>query len=186
MRGFRLVTLCLVSLLAFGTLAACDDSDSGGGDKTTAMGPDRTEAKVEDAKLRAFVPLFPAAPEGYERAPDPGVYVSDTQSTISYLYRKGEEMFSVTFVFSNKNVDENLKMMADPQTLKTWGFKVVDVAGRKALSAEQRGLGKADYLVVVSNSRNVMISPSSNTLPDAAVVKKVFESIDFAAVAAKD
>lgn len=186
MRGLRLVSLVLVGVLALATLGACDDSSDSGGAKGAAMGPDRTEAKVEDAKLREFIPLFPAAPEGYERAPDPGVYVSDTQSTISYLYRKGEEMFSVTFVFSNKNADENLKMMADPQTLKTWGFTVVDVAGRKALSAEQRGLGKADYLVVVSNSRNVMISPSSSTLPDPAVVKKVFEQIDFAAFAAKD
>jgi len=186
MRGLRLVNLILVGLLSVGVLAACDDSSESGGSKGAAMGPDRTEGKVEEAKLREFIPLFPAAPEGYERAPDPGVYVSDTQSTISYLYRKGEEMFAVTFVFSNKNTEENLKMMADPQTLKTWGFKVVDVAGRKALSAEQRGLGKADYLVVVSNSRNVTISPSSNTLPDPAVVKKVFEGIDFAAFAAKD
>jgi len=180
------LTACALSLVL---VAACDDggsSDAGSGAVQTAMGPERTEAKMEDAKLREFVPLFPAAPEGYTRSPQPGVYISDTQSTVSFLYEKGAEMFSLTFVFSNDNTQQSLAMMDDEQTLKTWGFEVVEVKGRRALSAKERGLGKADFLVVVSNSRNVVISPSSKSLPDLQVVRQVFEQVDFAAVAAKD
>ncbi len=185
MRAFSLLRSLLAATLCLGLLSACDD-DADKGTAGPAMGPDRVEGKVEDAKLRAFVPLFPAAPEGYTRSPDPGIYVSDSQSTIAFVYQKGAEMFSVTFVFSNQNTKQNLDMMADPATLKSWGFQVVEIAGRKALSALERGPGKADYLVVVSNSRNVAVAPAGSTLPDAAVVKQVTESIDFAAVATKD
>jgi hypothetical protein len=165
--------LVLVAPLA----AAC-----GGGE---ARGPDRTEGRIDEAKLREFIPFFPAAPDGYTRSEQPGVYSADDGSTISYMYTNGPKMFSIVIGFSNARVSEDEEMMGDESKRNMFGFDLTTVAGHQALSAKQRNSSRSDFLVVVSNSRSVSIMPSSSDLPDKALVQQVFEKIDFMAIANK-
>jgi len=155
----------------------------GGGGGT--RGPDRQEGRVEEAKLREFIPFFPAAPAGYTRGEEPGMYSGSDGSTISYTYTNGTKMFSVILTFSTKNTGETETMMNDESQRSMFGFDKATVAGRDALTAKQRGAGRADFTVVVSNSRMVSIAPASDDLPDLAMIKQVFEKIDFDGIANK-
>ena len=179
------MALCLAALPL---LSACDDEGDKAADvgSSVTLGPDRTEAKVDEAKLRSFVGHFPPAPEGFTRAPDPGVYSSDSGSTVSFAYEKEGATLLLAITFSNENAKQSLDMMGDQKTLDLWGFTVTEIAGRKALSAKERGMGKADFLVVISNSRSVSIMPASDPAPDIAVAKALIESVDFNAIAARD
>ncbi|HXP23518.1 MAG TPA: hypothetical protein VN807_05235, partial [Candidatus Sulfotelmatobacter sp.] len=95
------------------------------------------------------------------------------------------KMFSVILTFSTKNTGETETMMNDESQRSMFGFDKATVAGRDALTAKQRGAGRADFTVVVSNSRMVSIAPASDDLPDLAMIKQVFEKIDFDGIANK-
>ena len=151
--------LAAILMLVVPVAASC----GGGGGGT--RGPDRQEGRVEEAKLREFIPFFPAAPAGYTRGEEPGMYSGSDGSTISYTYTNGTKMFMVILTFSTKNTGETESMMKDESMRTMFGFNMGTAAGRDALVAKQRGAGRSDYTVVVSNSRMVAIAPASSDLP---------------------
>lgn len=153
------------------------------------MGPDRTEALMDDAKIREFEAFFPAAPAGWERDMAPGVWLAESGSTISYTYfatEPGGGAFTITFTFSNENVAQNLDLMGNESNRDMWGYGLTEVNGYTALTPKERGMGKADLLVVVSNSRAVSIMPVSDPAPAMETVTAIFSSLDFAGIAAKE
>ncbi len=153
------------------------------------MGPDRTEGLMDDAKIRAFDAFFPAAPAGWERDAAPGVWLAESGSTISYTYfstEPGGGIFTITITFSNENVGQNLGLFDDESMRDMFGFGVTEVNGYQALSAKERGMGRADYLVVVSNSRAVSIMPASDPAPAMDVVTTIFSSMDLAGIGAQE
>jgi hypothetical protein len=176
MRAFLhlFTVLALIAPLA----AACNPGDP--------RGPDRTEAQVDEAKLRAFVPFFPAAPQGYTRDAEPVTFASGEGSTVSFTYRGSGTAFTIAIGFSNKHAEEFQTMLDDEAVRTAWGYEPVAIAGRHALSGKSRGPARSDFVVVVSNSRSVTIAPASAALPDKEAMRRVFETVDFAGIGAKD
>jgi hypothetical protein len=173
-----LIHLLAVLALTAPLLAACNPGDP--------RGPDRTEARVDEAKLRGFASLFPAAPPGYARDAEPVVFASDEGSTVSFTYRATGTAFTIAIGFSNKHAEEFQSMLDDEAVRTAWGYDPTAIAGRHALSAKTRGPARSDFVVVVSNSRNVTIAPASAALPDKELLRRVFETVDFNGIGARD
>jgi hypothetical protein len=173
-----LAQLLAVVVLTAPMLAACNPGDP--------RGPDRTEARVDEAKLRAFAPFFPPAPQGFARDAEPVVFAADEGSTVSYTYRGNDTAFTIAVGFSNKHTGLFQDMLDDEAVRTAWGYEPTAIAGRHALTSKTRGPTRSDFVVVVSNSRNVTIAPSSATLPDKALLRRVFEAVDFSGIAALD
>lgn len=143
--------------------------------------------KVPEARLKEFASVMPAAPAGFKRNEAMGFYSSDSASSATATYKSddGKSSFSIVITFSKANAKQNADMMQNASQLKTWGFEVVKVKGRDALARRADNKNKfAAILLVVLGERIVSATDSSGTA-DPAVVKAVFESVDFDAVAKK-
>lgn len=153
-------------------------------------GPDRDEALMEDARIREFASFFPTEPGGWVRDLEPDVFLSDTASTLSFTYlslTQGGVGFTITLTFSNDVSSQYKKMMRSEEERTTWGFDRGKIGDWRALTAIDRGVNKADYVVILSNSRVIAVAPASNVpLPSHDEITRIFGSLDFAAIAAKD
>lgn len=191
----RLNCAIVVVALAAG-LAACGDNgnQSGGksGDATTAAslkaGPDRTEGKIETAKLEEFSAFLPAELAPWKKLPRLGNYSGDTQSTTTATYKKpeGGASFSIVITFSNTIIGQTKGILADPKTAAQWGFEATTFAGYPALAGKPGGnMAGTPFVVVLSNSRMVtlMFDPAHGLTLDA--IRPVFDKVDFDGIAAK-
>ncbi len=153
-------------------------------------GPDREEGLMDDARIRTFGEFFPVQPEGWVRDQDPDIFLSEEASTISYTYlslTEGGVGFTITITFSNTIASQYKKMLRRKEERATWGFDKTEIADWDALTSKERGVGEADFVVVVSNSRSVSIIPSSNIpLPPIADITRIFGALNFDGIAAKN
>lgn len=173
MKAFKI--LFAAALLA-APLAACGDK---GGSSEAVQ-----EAKVEQAKLQTFVPLLPAAPKGFA-AGTPALVTGDAKSTVTQTYTAPTgDSFAVEMAFSNAEVDKFKKMIDEPKERNKAAAEVNQIAGRDALSFSSPVVTNAQYVMIVSPSRYVSVTPLyGDTLKP--IMRSVFEQIDFDAIAAK-
>jgi len=157
-------------------LAACGE----GGSSASAV----QEAKVEQARLQEFVPLLPKAPKGFAAAA-PVLTTGDDKSVVSITYTAPTtDSFSVEITFSNAEVEKFQKMLDEPKERNKAAAEVNQIAGKDALSFTSPVVTRAQYVMIVSPSRFVSVTPVfGDTLKP--IMRSVFEQIDFAAVAAK-
>ncbi len=145
-----------------------------------------TAEKVPEDKLKDLASVMPAAPQGYARNPALGVYSSDSASSATATYRSSDgKSFSIVVTFSKTNAKQNADMMKNPTQLKTFGYDVTKVKGRDALARKPENKNKFSALYLVVLGERVVSATDSTGTADPAIVKAVFESIDFDAVAKK-
>ncbi len=156
-------------------LAACGDG---------ASAPAVQEAKVEKARLQEFVALLPAAPKGFAAAP-PVLTTGEDKSVVSITYTAPTtDAFSVEITFSNADVAKFQKMLDEPSERTKAAAEVNQIAGKDALSFSSPVVTRAQYVMIVSPSRFVSVTPVfGDTLKP--IMRSVFEQIDFAAIGAK-
>lgn len=166
--------LALAAALAL-PLAACGGAEQ----------PAVQEARVEEARLKEFVPLLPPAPKGFAVAGGPQFKTGDDKSTVTQIYQApAGDAFSVEITFSNAEVDKFQKMIDEPRDRNKAGADLKDVAGRTALTFNARTATNAQYVMVVSPSRMVSVTPLfGETIKP--IMSFVFENTDFDAIAAK-
>ena len=170
---FKTPRLPALALALFAALAA------------PAASPARAE-NVPAARLQEFMAVMPPAPPGWTRRDAIGTYSSDHASSATAAYTGPKnEYFAIVVTFSRAIAQQNATLLKDAGQRKAFGMDVVTLAGREALArrAENTNRHIALFLVVLG-TRTVSAVDGTGTA-DPALVKSVFEKIDFAAVAAK-
>jgi hypothetical protein len=168
------LVLALGAALLLAPLAAC-----GGGGSATAV----QETKVDQAQLQKFVGLLPAAPKGF--TPGTATTVTgDAKSVVAQTYTAPSgDSFSVEINFSNADVEKFQKMVDEPKERNKSAAEINQIAGRDALSFSSPVVTNAQYVMIVSPSRYVSVTPLfGDTMKP--IMRSVFEKIDFDAIAA--
>ena len=182
------------AFLALAGLAACGDggaqSDGKGATAAPAgnTGPDRTEGKIEQAKLEEFSAFLPKEVNGWIKADRLGYYSGSDQSTATATYRKAEggEGFTVVITFSNNIIRQTKEILASPSQAQTWGFDIGTFAGYPALLGKPgTNMAGTPYVVVLSNSRSVQVMYNATGGVALDAIRPVVEKIDFKGIAEK-
>ncbi|BCW88207.1 hypothetical protein sos41_13450 [Alphaproteobacteria bacterium SO-S41] len=170
------VRALVAALLLAVPLAACGDGKS--------SAPAMEEAMVDQATLAKFVALLPAAPKGFTAAPATTV-TGKERSVVAQTYSAPTtDSFSVEITFSNADVAKFQKMLDEPKEANKAAAEINQIAGRNALSFSSPVVTNAKYLMIVSPSRYVTVTPLfGDTLKP--IMRSVFEQIDFDAIAAQ-
>lgn len=164
--------LAVCAALSVAPLAAC------GGSEVPAV----QEAKVEEARLKEFVPFFPKPLTGW-KAGQPVFSTADDKSSVSVSHlTEAGDAFTMTITFSNAEAATFQKLLDDPDARRKAGAESAEFGGKPALSYPS--YKPAAYVVVASPSRTVTIVPvaGEKIMP---IVRAQFENIDFAGIAAK-
>ena len=166
--------IVLAAALCAAPLAACGDNKS--------AAPAVEEAMVDQATLAKFVPLLPAAPKGFTAAPATTVTGKDRSVVAQTYSAPTTDSFSVEITFSNADVAKFQKMLDEPKELNKAAGEINQIAGRDALTFSSPVVTNAKYLMIVSPSRYVTVTPLfGDTLKP--IMRSVFEQIDFDAIA---
>jgi DNA ligase D-like protein (predicted polymerase) len=138
--------------------------------------------------LHVVVPLAPGAgwaeTKGFAAAP-PVLTTGEDKSVVSITYTAPTtDAFSVEITFSNAEVAKFQKMLDEPSERTKAAAEVNQIAGKDALSFSSPVVTRAQYVMIVSPSRFVSVTPVfGDTLKP--IMRSVFEQIDFAAIGAK-
>jgi hypothetical protein len=147
-----------------------------------ASAPVRTEAKLDEERLRAFEALLPVPPAGWSASPV-NLSSSNKESKVSRYYAKaGSTTFEIAILFSNATVDDYGALLSDTGKAAARGFGITTIKDYPALAAVEQKTYQPDYAVIVSNSRIVAAYPGGGK-PDRVEMLALFETIDLKAVA---
>ena len=172
----KLIHAVAAILLLAGPLAACGDS------KPAAPAP--TEARVEQSRLKEFVPLFPAPLAGWTVG-EPKFVTGDDKSAVSRGYATtAGDSFAIEIAFSNAEAAKFQELVDDDKKRARAGVDKAEFNGQVALNFNNHALTPAQYLAVVSPSRTVSITPIAGEMTKP-IIRATFEKIDFDGIAAK-
>lgn len=186
-----------LAVLAIAGLAACGDGggqpngkapETGSSAKAGNAGPDRTEGKIEEAKLEEFSGFLPAEVNGWKKAERLGYYSGSNQSTATATYGKAEggERFTVVITFANDMVRQTRDLFDSPRKAEEWGFSTDTFAGYPALVGKPgTNMAGTPLVILLSNSRMVqaMYNPQGGLTLDT--IRPVLEKIDLKGIAEK-
>lgn len=174
--AMKIVRAAIAALLFAAPLAAC----GGGGEDKPAI----VEARVEEARLREFLPFFPAPIAGWEKS-EPVFATADDKSSVSVPYvTQSGDAYTIQITFSNAEAGKFAALLKDDEARGKAGVTTATFAGTSALSFSDQRLTNAKYLVVASPSRTVSIIHNAGERTQA-VMRAAFESVDFGGIGAK-
>ncbi len=172
----KTIRAAIAALLLAAPLAAC----GGGGEDKPAI----VEARVDEARLREFLPLFPAPIAGWQKS-EPVFATADDKSSVSVPYvTQAGETYTLQITFSNAEAGKFAALLKDDDARRKAGVTTASFGGTTALSFADQRLTNAKYLVVASPSRTVSIIHGAGDRTQA-VMRAAFENVDFGGIGAK-
>ena len=142
------------------------------------------EARVEESRLKEFADFLPPAPTGWT-AGGAKFSTGDEKSSVMQAYANpAGESFSVEIVFSNAEAEKFQALIDDPKKRNRASAEIADFGGRQALTFSGRSFTNAQYLVVVTPSRIVSVTPLMGDMIKP-VMRAAFDMIDFEGIASK-